>query len=463
MKNQALFASSLLAAALVTSACGGAKPAGSGPVTGAPAATNGAAGGDAASAIADAPAPDAAPARADVSRDAKSDFRKAADFFAEKEKGAWSSNDCETAASQFRSVAKEHKLVEAAYMAGLSMHRCNQLGDAQKAYEDALRMDPNYGPALSNLGDIYYRQGKPDQAKAQWERAIKAQPKLSGARVGLANFMLTRMRQLQVGSKEWQDLFAAARMELSRALAVEGNNVEAYATYALLYMEGRTKNKNQLDLAKLLIDEGQKINNKNSQLKNALGLYWLYRGALGEAVKAFEEAVALDPTFLEARMNVALASLNFRRYDQAKEQFSAVLAKDAKNYDAMIGLGIAQRGQGDLKAAEESYKKAQGMDPSRADAFYNLGVLYKAFYAPSQADSKQSIANYKTARTYFSDFQSKRGASAADIKEAKDLVKDCDREVQTLEAFMKMQASMPAEPAAPAAPAAAPAPAAKPN
>src|SRR5205807_1975908 len=98
-------------------------------------------------------------------------------------------------------------------------------------------------------------------------------------------------------------------------------------------------------------------------------------------------AVEADPKFVEARMNVGLTTVNFRKYDTAKEQFSKVLELTGnKNYDAFIGLGLALRGSGDFPGAEEQYNKAMKLDSNRGEAYYNLGVLYKDFKANKAGD-----------------------------------------------------------------------------
>src|SRR5678810_684494 len=87
----------------------------------------------------------------------------------------------------------------------------------------------------------------------------------------------------------------------------------------------------------------------------------------------------------------------------------------------MIGLGIAQRGLGDLDGAEKSYKQAMQLDGARGDAYFNLGVLYKDFKA-TKAEMKASIPIYQQAKDYFQQFLNKSGA-ADDKNEAKDNIK----------------------------------------
>ncbi|MBK7538091.1 MAG: tetratricopeptide repeat protein [Myxococcales bacterium] len=393
----------------------------------------------------------------DISKDARSDFGSVAAAFAAADKGGrWSEGDCRQLADRFAAVYREHpELVEAQYMVGLSYHRCNLLDDAESAYQKAAKAKGGHAQSMSNLGEIYFRAGKQDAAKQQWEGALKIQSKLAGAHTNLASLLIEQMRDTKDATK-WKALEEQARLHLSSALAVDSNSVKAYTLYGLLYMEGREKNKNRLDLAKLLLEEGEKRNDNYAPLKNARGIYFLYRANLSEALKQFTLAVEIDPRFVEARMNVGFTTLGFRKYDAAKEQFAKVLDLDSKNYQARIGLGIALRGLGDMDGAEAEYKKAKELDPKRGEAFFNLGVLYKDFRAAKQSDLRASQQAYRTARDYFREFLGKPG-SEADKSEAKGNIGDCEKLISQLEEFIKNQQNQPPPPAAPAAPAAPPA------
>ncbi|NJM90757.1 MAG: tetratricopeptide repeat protein [Myxococcales bacterium] len=285
----------------------------------------------------------------DISSEARDDFASAADAFAAADKkGRWSDGQCRQMADRFSAVARQHKeLVEAQYMVGLSYHRCNLLDEAEREYQKA----KGHSQSLSNLGEIYFRAGKVDAAKQQWESALKANDKLVAAHNNLASLLIEQLRETKPG-KGWDAIEADARRHLSSALAVDASSIKAYTLYGLLYMEGRERNKNRLDLAKLLLDEGEKRDSKYAPLKNARGIYFLYRNNLSEALQQFLAAVELDPGFIEARLNVGLTTVGFRKYDTAKDQFSKVIELDGKNYNAYIGLGIALRGLGDMEGAE---------------------------------------------------------------------------------------------------------------
>ena len=424
-------------------ACGGGQKTGSGlhsggsvpPPPSVPSAAN-AAGGD---------------AKPEVSNDARKDYESALAFFLQNDKGAWNEGACRGAADRFTAVVREHTdLVAAQFMAGLSYHRCNLLKDAEAAYQAATKMkgdSTKIAMALSNLGQIYYQAGKIDGAKQYWESAVKANGKLVAARINLASLELEEMRRIGDKDSNWKKLEEDARFNLSNVLGVDSDNFEAYTDYGLIYMEGWQRNKNRLDLAKLLLDEGKKRNEKYAPLQNAYGLYYMHRNALSQALQNFQAAVELDPKFVEARMNVGLTTLGFRNYQVAKDQFSKVIELDPKNYDALNGLGAALRGLKDLDGAEAQYKKAKDLDPKRGEAYYNLAVLYKDFRASKQEDLRKAQDIYRQAKSYFSDFLGKAG-DAADKAEAKEQITMIDKTIAQLDSFIKAQVAQPPAPPA---------------
>jgi len=385
--------------------------------------------------------PDTGPAPV-VSEAAQNDFASAAAYYDEQDKAGWSDSTCRQAADKFAGVVATHKdLADAQYMVGRSYHNCHMAREAEEAYQATLKIKSNHGPAISNLGELYFQAGKIEGAKKYWESAIKANPKLSAAYVNLAMLQLDELRKTKEGSA-WKKLEEDTRKKLSISLAIDNENVRAYTLYGLVYLEGYRKNRNRLDLAKLLLEEGEKRDPKYAQLQHAFGLLFLAKNNLTDALSRFQAAVELDSNFAEARQNVGLISLGVRRFDVAKEQFDKVLALQPKNYDALIGLGIAQRGMGDLAGAEASYKKAQALEPSRGDAYFNLGVLYKEFRATKENDLRAQQEGYRTARKYFQDFLGK-DASNDDKGEAKELIAACDKVIKQIDDFIKMTANQP--------------------
>jgi tetratricopeptide (TPR) repeat protein len=396
------------------------------------------------------PPPPAVPAGADgaaepkreASSSERKDFEGAVAGFARIDQaGTWSESACRSAADRFAAVARTHpKMVEARYMVGLAYHRCGLADEAERAYQDALKIAP-HGEALSNLGELYYRAGKVAGAKQYWESAVKANGKLVAARINLATLMLEELRRITPYSESWKKLEEEARFQLSSVLGVDSDSHEAYTVYGLVYLEGFERNKNRLDLALLLLNEGKKRRERYAPLQNAFGLHSMKRNALSDALRHFQAAVEIDPKFVEARMNVGLTTLGFRNYEVARDQFSAVIALQPKNYDAVIGLASALRGLKDFDGAERELKRAQSIDGKRGEALYNLGVLYKDFRATKQPP-QESLATYEVAKRYFQDFTT-RPADPKDIAEAREQIVLIDKTVRQTQRFLQSMASQP--------------------
>jgi tetratricopeptide (TPR) repeat protein len=383
--------------------------------------------------------------RREVSRDTRSDFDSAVQLYTATDKAhGWNESTCRQSADRFQAVARAHpELAEAQAMVGASYHRCGMLDDAERAYRQVLQTKPNHGASLSNLGEIYFRTGRVSEARQYWDSAVKANGRLVGARIGIATLELDQMRKIgNAKDATWKKLEEDARFNLSNALGADSDNVAAYTIYGLVYMEGSQTNKNRLDLAKLLLDEAAKRNEKFAPLQNAYGLLYMRRASLNQALAAFNAAVEIDPKFVEARINVGQVTLGFRKYDTAREMFSKAIELSPKNYDAYIGLGIALRGLKDLDGAEAQYKKAIDLDPRRGDAYYNLALLYKEF----RSSKEDFVASYKKAKEYFQQFLTMQ-ADQADKNEAKEQIAMIDKTVQN---FMKAPppAAAPAQPPA---------------
>jgi tetratricopeptide (TPR) repeat protein len=391
-----------------------------------------------------APPPPSRPQKIDrdVSGEARKDFVRAVAFYQEKAKGGWDRDACVAAARRFEEVASAYgKMVEAHYNAGLSYQNCRLFKDAESQYQAALAIQGGHAPSLSNLGQIYFQGGNESRAREYWERAVQSDAKIAGARNNLAWLMIRQVRDRRASLRDSEEKILN---HLRSVLAVENDNVEAYVLLALLYMEGSDKNKSRLTLAKLLLDKAREFGDKFAPLYNARGLLALRNDNVAQALEEFQKAVALDGNFVEARMNVGNIVLGFRKYQEAAQQFNAVLGRQPKSYDATVGLGIAQRGLKQLAEAEKSYRRAADIDQTRADAYFNLGVLYKDFRANETQDLRAAQGHYRTAIRYFQQASGKPASDADLEQEARENISDCEKNLRSLEEAIRTQGSQPA-------------------
>ena len=374
-----------------------------------------------------------------VSRETTKDFGKAVAYFQEQEKAGWTKASCEEASERFSEIAEgSSKMVEARFNSGLALQSCGMNKEAEAQYQKALKINSGHAPSLSNLGEIYFAGGNEARAKQYWTQAVSANGKIVAARNNLAWLSI---RDIRTGKASLGSLEKSIKANLSSALAVDNDNVEAYTLYGLLYMQGAKKNKSRLTLAKLLLDKGEEINGKYAPLHNARGLLLLQQDNVPKALVSFRRAVKLNPKFKEAHRNLGNIVLDFRKYKEAKSEFEIVLKLDAKDYDANIGLGYALRGLKQYSEAEAAYKAASKLDSSRAEADYNLGVLYQDFRSNATEDLKEAQGHFRKAAGYFKKVLSKSSASGKLKKEATANIKVCEKNVKNLDQAIKFRAS----------------------
>ena len=104
-------------------------------------------------------------------------------------------------------------------------------------------------------------------------------------------------------------------------------------------------------------------------------------GELGEydvAIQCCQKAVELEPSYLDARYNLAQALMHQGRLEEAVEAYRAVLALEPDHADALNTLGLALESLGRLREAILCYRDAHRLNPSDAKVLLNLASLYQA-------------------------------------------------------------------------------------
>lgn len=102
-----------------------------------------------------------------------------------------------------------------------------------------------------------------------------------------------------------------------------------------------------------------------------------------EAVKAFQEAVSLDPELAEAhfRLGLGYEALEKREeseaeYKKAVETYKKYLADKPDDSEAHYNLGQTFAGLGQYSEAIREYRLATKLKEDDADMFFDLGVAY---------------------------------------------------------------------------------------
>ncbi|GAB4332211.1 MAG: hypothetical protein Kow0037_09560 [Calditrichia bacterium] len=110
-----------------------------------------------------------------------------------------------------------------------------------------------------------------------------------------------------------------------------------------------------------------------------LGILFLKRNLIPEAIQQFERAIKEDSNFVKAYSGLGIALLKARRFQEALEVFNKALEQSEKYADILNYTGLAHLFLGDYDRATLLFKEAIGINPNYYECQFNLGVaLYKS-------------------------------------------------------------------------------------
>lgn len=126
---------------------------------------------------------------------------------------------------------------------------------------------------------------------------------------------------------------------------------------------------------------------------------WLDYGASLEeddprgAVEAYQRAIEADPSRLDARINLGWLLHESRRFAKAEQVYREALEACGGDPLLLFNLGVLLDDLNRRTAAIEAYSAALRLDPSMADAHYNLALLYEK--TGKAQDAIRHLAHYK--------------------------------------------------------------------
>jgi tetratricopeptide (TPR) repeat protein len=119
---------------------------------------------------------------------------------------------------------------------GIQLVERGNLPDGIRAYQQAVRVDPGYGPAYHNMGNAYRAERDISHAEAAYHRALKADPNLAESRHALGLLYLSQGRN-QEAVRELEEAVKKRpgelgfEISLARGYVVAGNPARALETY----------------------------------------------------------------------------------------------------------------------------------------------------------------------------------------------------------------------------------------
>ncbi len=258
--------------------------------------------------------------------------------------------------ANFRKVdtRSPHELLRAAF----DLHQAGELKQAQEAYRNVLRLDPENSNALHLLGISYLQLDHPKMAIELICQAIELCPTVADFYVNLsAAYRATgqfddALRTVEDGMRYDRE---SEKLMLSHAetLKFSGRRSEANEVYSQI-----------IDLYP-----------ENFSALFEVGMFWLASGEPDKAIDYLKAALKLNDSLLCVHNGLAQAFVAQKNYAKAREHYSIGLRIDPHNSVVINGLAIVASNMGDDAAAFEWFEHATQILPNHPDGFTNLGQV----------------------------------------------------------------------------------------
>jgi len=260
---------------------------------------------------------------------------------------------------KWRAVVDSDEIPEARFNLGVTLAEQGRPDEARAEYERALAAKPSLRQAAVNLALLVEQQGDPSAAAAAYARVLRDFPEDAVARARLA--------ALYEASGQLDESWRLAREALQR----DPRSVPAHVVLVRVALARK-----DLDLAKLVVLRAQRLDPKNAEITFLEGDVLGREGDDAAAADRWRRALALDPGFRPARSALFEAAVRKEMWGAVVEHGQALLRTEPKDARLHLAVGIAQRHLGRPDEALASYAQAEKLSGGALpEVFLARGVL----------------------------------------------------------------------------------------
>jgi tetratricopeptide (TPR) repeat protein len=241
---------------------------------------------------------------------------------------------------------------------GQALKATGRSGEAERAYEQAIRRDGMNPLARMGLGELKMATGRPEEAVREFDLALRRQPALVPALLGLGNALAAMGHNEQ--ALEHYEQALALRPRLPEAefaagfvLARLGRLKEAEARYRRALVLRPDFAAAWMNLGSLLREQGREV--------------------FAEA--ALQRAVDLRPDLVSGWINLAILERERRRPAEAEACLRKAFALNPEQVETHVAWCQFRAAEQDLAGAWAWLRWALARDPAHAEAVNMQGIL----------------------------------------------------------------------------------------
>ncbi|MGH8047118.1 MAG: tetratricopeptide repeat protein [Chthoniobacterales bacterium] len=263
--------------------------------------------------------------------------------------------------------------------------------EAAAEFRRALEIKPNYPFALNALGNVLMSQGNYEESSALFRRAIELQPDYAAAYSNYGNLLVTLQRPteaieyLRLAAK-FSPILAEARSNWGNALVMLGRADEAIALYHEAVAINPQYASAYANLGNVLgslgrtaeaveaLQKAVEIRPQDPMIRYNLGNSFLMRDENERAVAEYRRVIEMNPNFPGAHSNFGIALAGLGKTDEAIEEYHRALAIKPDDSETLNNLGVALIARGKIEEGIAAYRRAVELQPTYVAAQVNLGT-----------------------------------------------------------------------------------------
>jgi serine/threonine-protein kinase len=215
-------------------------------------------------------------------------------------------------------------------------------------FNEAITQDADFAPAYaalaeahmwfySGLGILPARETVP-HARLAVDKALALEPQLGHA---------YKVRGLIAMNHDWDRSGAEQALTRGLQLGPGSASMHLWNAWRLALLERRH------DLALIALEEAERLDPLDLQLKTQIGYVHHFRHDLDSAIAQFEKVVALEPSFAFAHYALGDACTQRGQYDRAIAEFNTAIELGGRSVNHVGVLGYAYGRSGNRERAEE--------------------------------------------------------------------------------------------------------------